>query len=163
MTVKEQPTPHTKGIKNCLKKVDFKDTFSTTNHTNSLEEVARLVFDKMPPWIERLMNLRNYLVKFMGLKTQIPEDYHPRYEVGGYIGFFKIYAIYADEIIMGADDKHLNFRASIYDSQEKAFNIKVSTLVEYNRMMGRIYMFFVKPFHRLVVKRMVRQASEDRS
>ena len=158
MLVKEEPTPHTEGIKNCLKKIDFKDTFSTTNHSNNITEIALLVFNKMPGWIKRLMDFRNFLVKFIGLKTEMPEDYKPAVEVGGYIGFFKIYTIYENEIIMGADDKHLNFRASIYDSKEATFNIKVSTLVQYNKPMGKVYMFFVKPFHRLVMKSMVKQA-----
>ena len=162
MIVKEEPTPHTKGIETCLSHIDFKDTFSTSNHINSVGEVAYLVFGKAPVWVEKLMNLRNFIVKFMGLKTTKPEDYNTKFEVGGYIGFFKIYEMSDSEMIMGADDKHLNFRVSIYDSGEKEFNIKVTTLVQYNNKFGRFYMSFVKPFHRMVVKRMVKQAYKNK-
>ena len=158
MKVKAEATPVTKGIENCLQRVDFKDTFSTTNHVDSIEDVALLIFQKAPAWIDRLMKMRNAAVKLIGLKTEAPADYKPSIEVGGYIGFFKIIDIYDNEIIMGVDDKHLNFRVSVYDSKETEFNIKISTLVEYNNRFGKVYMFFVKPFHRVVVKVMVKQA-----
>ncbi len=158
MKVKLEPIPKTEGIKTTLPKIDFTDTFSTTNHQDSLAEISRLVFAKVPKWIEFLMRLRNSLVKVFGLKTEKPADFHENFKVGGYVGFFKIFSIEPNEIIMGADDKHLNFRVSIYNSGEATFNIKVTTLVEYNNSFGRWYMAIVKPFHHIVVKVMVKQA-----
>lgn len=158
MKVKEETLPKTEGIKHALPQVDFNDTFSTTNHLDNLNTISKLVFGTVPKWVEVLLKLRNNIVKVFGLKTEKPEDYHTDFKVGGYVGFFQIFSIQQNEIMLGADDKHLNFRVSIYNSNENQFNIKVTTLVEYNNSFGKIYMFIIKPFHHLIVKRMVKQA-----
>ena len=143
---------------NLLPKVDFSDTFSTTNHVNSIEEIAFMIFDTSPKWVEWLFKIRNFLAQFVGLKTAIPEPVSTELAVGGHVNFFEIYRIEDGEIIMGANDKHLNFRAVITNYKTEKFNIKVTTLVEYNDRLGRVYMSIIKPFHELVVKRMVKQA-----
>ncbi|MFY0608306.1 MAG: DUF2867 domain-containing protein [Cyclobacteriaceae bacterium] len=158
MKVKLEPTPKTEGVKNALPKIDFTDTFSTTNHQDDLRSISNLVFGTMPKWVEFLMKLRNAIVSVFGLKTEIPADFHSTFEVGGYVGFFQIFSIEHNEIMLGADDKHLNFRVSIYNSGEDQFNIKVTTLVQFNNLFGRFYMAIVMPFHHLIVKRMVKQA-----
>jgi len=158
MKVKEEPIPKTEGIKTALPRIDFSDSFSTTNHTDDLGTISNSIFGTVPKWIEFLLKIRNAIVKLFGLKTEKPEDFNTNFRVGGYIGFFKIYSIEDCEIILGADDKHLNFRVSIYNSKEEQFNIKVTTLVEYNNRFGRIYMAVVKPFHHVIVKIMVKQA-----
>ena len=59
---------------------------------------------------------------------------------------------------MGADDKHLKFRVSIFKASKQQYNINVTTLVEYNNRMGQVYMTLIRPFHHIVVKSMVKQA-----
>lgn len=158
MKVKVETTPKTEGIKTALPKIDFTDTFSTTNHEDNLGRIASLVFATMPKWVQVLMKTRNTIVRIFGLKTEKPADFHADFKVGGYIGFFQIFSIESKEIMLGADDKHLNFRVSIYNSDEEQFNIKMSTLVQYNNLFGRVYMTIIKPFHHIVVKIMVKQA-----
>ena len=158
MKVREENIPQTNNIESALHHVDFSDTFATTNQKDELHQVAHLIFGKAPKWIESLLNLRNYFAKYLGLIIEKPADFNEDFRIGGYIGFFKIYTITPHELILGADDKHLKFRVSILDTKEKDFNIKTTTLVQYNNRMGKIYMFFVKPFHRIVIKRMIRQA-----
>lgn len=158
MKVRFEKVPDIASVRNSLPQVDFKDTFATTNHKDNLEKVAHKVFGSFPLWVRKLLQLRNFLVQFMGLKVVVPADYHNRFEAGGYVGFFKIYKITSDELIMGLNDKHLNFRVSIYDAKSEKFNIKVTTLVEYNNTFGKVYMFIVKPFHHFVVKSAVKQA-----
>ena len=161
MKVKVDTLPETEGIKNILSQIDFTDTFSTTNHVDTIEAVTKLVFGTMPPWIAFLMKLRNKIVSVFGLKTEMPDDYNVKYTVGGYIGFFQIFSIEPNEIILGADDSHLNFRVSVHNNQQKEFNIQVSTLVQYNNSFGKFYMAIVKPFHHIVVKQMVKQAYKE--
>ena len=156
--VKEEPIYLTENSKNLLDKIDFSDTFSTSNHSNTIEKVAKLIFDTSPKWVSNLFRLRNWIVKFFGLKTTAPADYHTKFEVGGYVKFFKIYYIADNEVIMGADDKHLNFRVLICNTNSERHNIKVTTLVKFNNSFGKFYMTLVKPFHRLVVMKMVSQA-----
>lgn len=148
--------------KDLLTKIDFVDTFSTTNHTNNLEEITNLVFNTTPKWVNSLFVLRNRIAGLFGLKTEVPNNYNKKFKVGGYIKFFKIYSISDSEIILGADDLHLNFRALIINNKSVSYNIKVITLVEYNNLKGKIYMGVIKPFHRQIVKRMVKNAHKEK-
>lgn len=141
-----------------LPKIDFADTFSTTNHKDDLAQIVRKILTINNRWIRFLFQLRNTLVGFLGLKTTLPADYNEEFTVGGYIGFFKIYAIRPNEVVLGANDAHLNFRLVLTDTQELRYNIKATTLVQFNNRFGSIYMGLIAPFHRLVVRRMVAQA-----
>lgn len=154
----EEPVFLTKKTTVLLPKIDFSDTFATTNHLNTLEEITTLVFKTTPKWVQHLLKLRNKLVGLIGLKNSIPDDYNEEFTEGGYVSFFKIYQINTDEVILGLDDSHLNFRAIINKITADSYNIKVTTLVEYNNLKGKIYMTVVKPFHRLVVMSMVKKA-----
>lgn len=135
-------------------KIDFSDTFSTTNHCNTVDEISELIFLTYPKWIAFLFTLRNKLVFLVGLKTEMSENVNKEQ----YKGFFKIYEKTQNELILGADDQHLNFRAIITKTKQKRYNIKLTTLVVYNNNLGKFYMMLISPFHRLVVKRMVKQA-----
>ncbi len=154
----QEPAPSTSCIGTCLKKTDYVDTFSTTNHSDSLATITTKIFATAPGWVKALMGLRNALVKVLGLKTDFPEAKDQRFEEGGRLAFFKIYEIHDNEILLGEDDSHLNFRVSIFDSKEAENNIKVTTLVQYNNTLGKLYFAVVKPFHMIIVKKMVRNA-----
>ncbi|WP_282088848.1 DUF2867 domain-containing protein [Aquimarina algiphila] len=154
-------TPDTSLINRTLNKIDYSDTYATTNHLDSLEKITNMIFANFPNWVTIMMKFRNTIVKIFDLKTQKPSDYNTDFKVGGYIGYFKIYEIMSNEIILGANDKHLNFRVSVFNSQELTYNIKVSTIVQYNKRWGKIYMTIVKPFHQLIVKKMVRNACKN--
>jgi len=156
---KKEPSFLTETGKKSLTRIDFADTFSTTNHSNTLQEVTLLIFDQLPTFIKFLFKLRNFLVKFIGLKSSPIPDSTP-FAVGNNLGIFKIYGIYENEVLLGANDSHLNFRATVFNSQEKEYNIKVTTLVEFNSRKGRFYMFLIGPFHKLVVRVLINQAYE---
>ena len=158
MKVVLQPLPKIQATKTALPKIDFTDTFATTNHEDDLETISYLIFGTFPRWIRVLFKIRNALVGWLGLKTELPQKTDMTFEVGNHAGFFEIYSIEDNSVTLGADDSHLNFRAVIYNSGKEKFNIKVSTLVEYNNRMGKVYMAIIKPFHHIVVKSMVKRA-----
>lgn len=158
--IEEHIEPDENAVKS-LTKIDFYDTFSTTNHQDSIAEVTRRIFGKSPIWIRILFTIRNFMVRLIGLKNEKPDDYSVGLTVGQYIGFFKVFSVDQNAILLGADDTHLNFRAFIQNTPASAYNIKVTTLVAYNNQKGRYYMRFILPFHRIVVKSMVRQAYQN--
>ncbi len=136
--------------------------FSTTNHINNIEEITNLVFNTTPRWVNSLFTIRNKVAGIFGLKTEVPKDYNEHFKIGGYVKFFKIFSISDNEVVLGADDSHLNFRAIVKNDKSESFNIKVITLVEYNNYKGKIYMGIIKPFHRQIVKRMVKNAYKEK-
>lgn len=156
-TVRE-PVTSFDEMKDLLENLEYADTYATTNRENSLEEVANLIFSYAPMWIRSLLKVRNFMVRLAGLKAVVPEGDAPKLKEGGYVGLFKVFCLNTDEIVLGLDDKHLNFRVRIWDNTAEKYNIKVTTLVAYNNWFGRAYMTLIKPFHHLVVRRMVGQA-----
>lgn len=157
----EEHTPLTEAFKSLLPKIDFFDIFSTTNHVDSLELISHKIFNTTPKWVAFLFRIRNSIANIIGLKHELPKDFNENFKVGGYIKFFKIFDIKTDQVILGANDKHLNFRAIITRTEDTNYNIKLTTLVEYNNNLGKIYMAIVKPFHRIVVKHMVKNAYQE--
>jgi len=146
-------------IREVLAKVDFWDTYATTNQLDDLEEVTLKIFGKTPFWVKWLMVLRNAIVRIFGVRSEKGDIEDIKFEVGGSIGFFEIMELTENEVILGADDKHLNFRVSVLKEQKgQDYNVLVTTVVEYVNTFGKVYMNLINPFHKLIVKRMVKQA-----
>ncbi|MDB5936338.1 MAG: hypothetical protein JWQ01_3682 [Massilia sp.] len=79
------------------------------------------------------------------------------------VGIFKVYSTNATEIVLGEDDKHLDFRVSVLCSvgpaPEASRQLTVSTVVHCHNLLGRAYILVIAPFHRLVVKASLRRAA----
>lgn len=125
-------------------------------------KVGRLFFSSGPKWADNLMLLRDKIVGIFGLKTssQInPEQRNIdsfKFELGERLDIFQLYGRTENELIMGEDDKHLNFRFSLllesHNKDVKKKRIVLTTVVEYKNLFGRIYFLPVKPCHQMIVK-----------
>ncbi len=141
--------PQKSIISNDFGKIDYVDSYRITKPVNeSIEKITDHIF-RLPQWAIALMNLRNSLVKPFGLKT----DNDIKNEDGR---FFAIIGKNDDEIAMGESDKHLNFRTSVLVDKELSY-IYLSTIVHYNNNLGKLYFLFVKPFHRIIIKSLLRR------
>lgn len=111
------------------------------------------------------MGFRNALVTLFGLKTGARADTTKDFngEPGGRVGLFKVFDKTETELIIGEDDKHLNFRVSLSVSplDEKRSQITMSTVVDFNNRFGKLYFLPVKPIHKLVVPIMLRQTIKE--
>lgn len=148
---------------------DYTDSFKgelNTKRNISTEEMGRAFFTSTPQWGKKMFAFRNSVVKMFGLKTGTgsskplsPDDF--KLEVGDQIGIFQIFDKTDREIIIGENDKHLDFRVSIfYDNiqhgTENSF-LTISTTVKYHNRMGMLYFIPVRPFHQLIVPVMLKK------
>lgn len=133
----------------------------STNHNPDITEITKLFLSSGPKWADNLMAIRDKVAGLFGLKTsdqltnqqQILDN--TKFEPGEQLGIFKLQSISTNEVILGEEDKHLNFKVSILIEHTNAFNkkkISISTAVKFNNLFGRIYFLPVKPIHRLIVK-----------
>lgn len=129
--------------------------------THDPELLARFIFSRRPAWVAALMNLRDTCVSAFGLKTGRAlraSDVH-RHR----IGIFRLYEIRPLEVLVGEDDKHLDFRASVlYRAAEgpgSRASVVLSTVVQCHNLLGRTYLRLITPFHRLIVRSFLRQAA----
>ena len=84
------------------------------------------------------------------------------YNVGERAVVFHIIDRSESEIVMAEDDKHLYFRTSLFVEKinEKSLNnVYLTTLVHFHNFWGRLYFTPVKPFHKLIMKTMLKNLS----
>ncbi|MCV9388730.1 DUF2867 domain-containing protein [Reichenbachiella ulvae] len=145
-----------------LPRIDFKDNFTVTNHIDSLSDIAKSIFGTGPKWIVQLLKLRNKIVGPLGLKTGEAPDLTKDLKVGSTLGLFKVFQISDEQIIMGEDDNHLNFRVQISNKGTAENNIHVTTTVEINNWLGKIYFTFIRPIHPIVVKSLLKNVDKPK-
>jgi hypothetical protein len=170
MTIIKSTLPYNSLLNQADKKYDYVDSYqgSIVNNVIKLNstDISKAFFLSEPKWVGRLMEYRNKMVAVFGLKTsggmadrQETLDNLPC-EKGGQVGIFKIYDKTENEIVLGQDDKHLNFRVSLYLDESKTAwaetKLTISTSVIFNNLFGRLYFLPVRLFHSLIVKSMLK-------
>jgi Protein of unknown function (DUF2867) len=123
-----------------------------------MEAAKRAVYGA-PSWINRLLELRNVLVKPFGLKPG--EDMAPEKATPNNIGLFPVIKEEAGQVLLGMNDKHLDFRllVDIKNGENGRQIITASTVVKTHNALGRFYLAVVKPFHKVIVPAMMARVS----
>lgn len=129
---------------------DFIDCYRCASNLDVDEAAARAL--KFPFWVEKLMDLRNLIVAPLGLKTEQSVE-TTKAEM---LGPFPVVTRTENEIILGIDDKHLDFRLSIITDGTHAYS---ATWVRRNNWLGRIYLAAIMPFHVLIVRQAIGRAN----
>ena len=141
--IKAENIPTKSIIANGFGSIDYQDIYTIEQQTDKTAEKLSEELLIMPGWVDILMKLRNQVVGVFGLKTGRNT---PKSKT-----FFTIIENREDEFIMGEDDKHLNFRTSIL-KDESENTISLTTVVHYNNVWGKVYFFPVKPFHKIIMR-----------
>ncbi len=165
--VREVSIPVGSNISLYSKGVDLMDAYMVRLPKESItspELLAKFIFEQQVPWVMGLMKLRDLLVKMFRLKVSTVEDFISTDKDGAEcIGFFKVYSLIDNEVIMGEDDHHLDFRVSVLyrngESEDGSSpHVIISTVVLCHNRLGRNYLRLIKPFHRVIVKSGLRRA-----
>jgi hypothetical protein len=141
---------------------DLADAYSLPlpeDATQDPEQLARFLFAQQPAWANGLMAVRDGIVSLFGLKTgrQLRRDDGP-----ARVGIFRVYEKHPHEIILGEDDRHLDFRASVLcrrDGPGGMARVTVTTVVHCHNRLGRTYIALITPFHRAIVRAMMERAA----
>jgi hypothetical protein len=119
-------------------------------------EAATRMFARPPRWIEALLNLSNLIVTPFGLKTSGAGER----ATGGMIGIFPVVSETPDRLVAGFNDSHLDFRVLVDVAPAGAGQqITATTLVRTHNWLGRGYLAAIMPFHRLIVRSMLRRVT----
>lgn len=164
--VKQVAVPTQSAVATFYESTNLADAFAVQlplGTSSDPEVLWRFVMSQQPPWIGWLTNVRDAIVACFGLKTakqlatlsdEVDDDR---------IAFFKVYDKSECEIILGEDDKHLDFRLSVLRTAGSASSLggqlTVSTVVHCNNLLGRAYLSVIAPFHRQVVTASLRRAA----
>lgn len=144
----------------------FRDAYRAPLVRRSLGivEVFFALFGHAPLYVKLLLITRNAIAKLAGLEVPTVADImkpevRSAYAVGEKIGPWPIFSISDNEIVAGRNNKHLDFRLSVLKQDEdNASSVVVSTICTVHNLSGKIYLFFIVPFHRFGVKNLMANA-----
>lgn len=145
--VRSIPLPQDSALWAHIGPGDFVDCYAVRSDLSAREAAERIT--TFPGWVQALMQLRGVLVTPFGLQTVAPGD-------GPKIGPFPVEHETPLEIIAGFNDTHLNFRVAIRAAEGE---VSLATWVHRHNLLGRAYLALVMPFHILVARTAVAQAS----
>jgi len=131
----------------------FIDAYRVTVAADDLDaaDAARSMLAHPAAWVDRLMALRNALVAPFGLKKDAgPDDRRERF------GIFPIESATRNRVVLGFDDRHLDFRVVVDVVGSGGLSeVTATTLVRLHNLLGRVYLTAILPFHKLIVRSML--------
>ncbi|WP_370213696.1 DUF2867 domain-containing protein [Roseovarius sp.] len=109
---------------------------------------------RFPAWVRLLLRLRGLLLSPFDLKSQgqTSQGISPQDTGGDSIAIFPVTHESAQELVLGFDDHHLDFRISFF---ARDGYIHSGTWVRRHNRFGRMYLAAVMPFHILIAKQML--------
>lgn len=119
---------------------DFLDCFSVSSTVTS-REAAEIIVD-FPWWARFLVGMRNVLTFPFGLSANGPE-------AADKVGLFPVEIETASELIAGFNDRHLEFRISVFAQGGRIF---LATWVHPHNLGGKLYLRTILPFHILIAR-----------
>jgi hypothetical protein len=122
--------------------------------------LARAAFERQAWWIRALTRVRDLTMATVGVKSSLDVGLAAAAR-GPVIGFFPVLSKNATELVVGADDWHLDFRVTIQLRADTANRreLVAATVVHCHNRMGRIYLATIAPFHRVIVRASLEQAA----
>lgn len=159
MKARVSEVPPFSALQSILSTADFFDCHSVElpPDARSPLELYLNVVARTPRWVDFLMAVRNKVVGRLGLKdmgalSRIDLDKPAQaYRIGDRAGIFKLLELHDREVVLGEFDKHLDVRISVAKQDDPGkTTVSVSTVVHVHNTLGRVYMFFVVPAHRVI-------------
>jgi hypothetical protein len=140
--------PESRLLARALPVVDGADAFAVTfpgPPPGDPQEWADAIFGAPPLWVRALFGVREALVRVIGIE---PGDRH----------VFDTVAWQSDEVLLGTDQQHLGFRASVLLERRR---VVLTTVVQLHNRRGRAYWALVRRIHPAVVRTMLARAARS--
>jgi hypothetical protein len=164
--VRAVPVPGAALALRGLSRVDFADAFAVELPAlgpAGVRGFAEAMLAPPPPWVASLMAARDRVAGALRLRTATAMragDDGIAGAAGRRIGAFRVLALTGEEVLLGANDRHLDFRISVRATPTgQGMAVSVVTAVKINNLLGRLYLVPVLPMHRLIVPALMRQAA----
>ena len=154
------------NISQLLKGANHIDVKTITGQT-SLRQFIASMLSYYPGWIILLYRIRAILVKLLGLYRHPAPETLPElgpedvsFVVGEAVTFFTVRMAKEKHYWVGEtpEDKHLRayFCVAVQPLSDHRKRFHVTTIVHYKHWTGPVYFNLIRPFHHLVVGRMMR-------
>jgi hypothetical protein len=127
--------------------------------SDDLEVLARAGFERPAGWIRALTRARDVVMATVGVKSSRAVGLAAAAR-GPVIGFFPVLSKSATELVVGEDDRHLDFRVAMQLRTDAANGreLVAGTVVHCHNRLGRTYLATIAPFHRVIVRASLERA-----
>ena len=143
---RETAVPDTPLLAGALPRVDFADAHAVRVFPGAPTDPqvwADEVFGRPGPWVATVLAAREALVGLVGIARSRPST-------------FGTLARTADEVLLGSDEGHLDFRSSVRREPER---VVLSTVVQLHNRRGRVYFALVRWVHPVLVRALLNRAA----
>lgn len=144
---------------------DLADAFAITLPPEvpaDIEKLSQILLATPPCWFRVLLACRDFMVMPFGIQTSM--QLREKLEAGGEarIDFFPVLSVDENELIIGENDSHLDFRTSVLvrNRERGEKEVVVTSVVCCHNRIGKLYTRLIAPFHRKVVCSMLARAAE---
>jgi hypothetical protein len=125
----------------------------------SMRMLASRTFGDLPVWIKALNAVRDAIVTPFGVKTS--GEVRASRADNERVGFLPVQWESDDEIVLGEDDRHLDFRLSLLRrNSPTGTQLIATTVVRSHNAFGLTYLKVIRPFHHLVVRTSLAQVRD---
>jgi hypothetical protein len=145
---------------------DLADAFAIAlprDATRDIGVLAKAILAHPAPWARGLMKIRDAVMGLFGVKTAKQIRAATSSPGRDRIDFFPVISRSPRELIVGENDRHLDFRTSVLirGGVDGAPDLVIATtVVRCHNRLGRLYLAVIRPFHVLIVKAYLRNAAK---
>jgi hypothetical protein len=168
MKIKKTKLPENSLVKKYMP-ADYSEAYEMIvgkNNQLTPDNLLIAFWTDFPVWVRWLFNLRDILVKPFGLKgadenyNSFQQKFTEMVRTGGNYKQMNIPAKSENETILQLADKHLTAELSchIENNIDNKLKISIITLVHYHNALGKIYFAVIKPFHKIIVKTIMKRS-----
>jgi len=135
-------------LHNRIAQSDFIDCYAVQS-SMPVREAAEVIV-QFPQWAQFLLGIRRIITTPFGLSNDGPpaEDK---------VGAFPVELDSENEFIAGFDDKHLDFRVSVFSKLDQVF---LATWVHPHNLAGRLYLRAILPFHVMIARDALKRVAQ---
>jgi len=160
--MRRSPLPPESSLAPLFATADLADAYAVTLPDSvvalPMEDLAARLLGNPSWWFRAMLGVRDSVMTRFGVKTTAEMR---RADGRARVEFFPILDRRADELILGEDDRHLDFRASLLrrrDAGGQGRELVMTTVVHCHNGLGRAYIAAIRPFHHAVVRSSIKRA-----
>ncbi|MDB5817097.1 MAG: hypothetical protein JWQ11_737 [Rhizobacter sp.] len=152
------PLPTDSALAALYPGADLADAFAIalpSAPVRSADAWARAVLGQQAGWTRALLKTRDVVMKRFGVKTSGDIRREGGSRGGDFISFFPVISRSEREVIVGENDKHLDFQASLLVRRRAdgvGDELLATTVVHCHNTLGRVYIAVIAPFHRVIMR-----------
>lgn len=164
ISVTEWSPPATSQLADWYSQADLLDSFAVhvpVGLDRGIRDMAEAVLGRPELWVKTLLFVRDSAVSLLGLRTSA--DLRDASRAGDHIDLFPVLFAHNTELVVGEDDRHLDFRISlvVQEGADGRRQLVATTAVRCHNRVGHSYLAVIRPFHRLVMRSRLRRAAES--